>query len=389
MKFNDERSMPILRWNEPVMGVRGLRGSVVWVVAVCWMVSLAWFPAVAVAEEGSDADATVRAHEIDPGDYVLVYLDAPIFEVPDDSERTHQGFESDREAAESITERKMIVSVVADHGSFVEVEHVPRAEQLPCGHQTLRRDAPVDLRFFVRRSDLIPTVSQPVDYRYDDGIRVEILPGQDLIARQESLEEFRTGARDFELSFAPKPKHLTLGFPLHEDNSRSCPSGKMLRVDTDTEIPLGPHILELDGDSGSVVVPVVDEPEDGDHLVKFESACIRLHARIEQEAVDSRFWRGVSCCGPGISPGVSTRFSGDMDIYDAEPETKVYWPDGGVAGEVAETISILGSDIDEDDEWYCDTTELMDEASSHRLERASESKRTVEYCLDVEDLQLR
>lgn len=326
------------------------------------------------ADQGIDGDPRQRA--IAPGEYVLIYRDAAFYEVPGERERRHRSYEKDRSWASQPFERRVLAKAVADHGDWVEIERVPGRNPLVCESVGFNQRADVTLRFFVSRDDLALAVRHRTSRKFDDGTKVELLPGVAVESTPDGEPRYRAWHRGIDFAADISPKDVGLGFSPEEAWKRAS-SGR--RVELDDRATVGDASL-VTRRRKHLAEKVDSQP--GRTLIRIQHDCARLTVWVPDDAFKEQRWMVGRSVNSAQNSCPSPPFRNKLV---AQRGTPVYWPEGGEAGRVTRKVKMaVEGELDDVD--LCRRWTLPGRKTSDNT-RALEEARQVEYCFEREDLE--
>jgi hypothetical protein len=245
--------------------------------------------------------------------------------------------------------------LIADRGEFLEVRRAAMEELGgPCraGFFALRA---LDLRLFVRRSDILRVLAPRPDFSLGDGAWVRVAPGHVLVPAPGSMpgagvRVWETGSRRLQVRALLPPSEVAWSFPapatppaiwqemtikstLHLPGRLEGPDGFVLSA------PFGPYVHFFMGDPGSVDVP--------DGGVRGSDGCIELSIPPGKGPVGTMI-RSLKVPNPSHwTPEKAARIEeARARIVREGPHgwleagTRLTWPDGREAGNVTNAFSL-------------------------------------------------
>lgn len=284
------------------------------------------------ADQGVDGDP--RQRTIEPGEYVLIYRDAAFYETPGEPDRSHRAYPEDRQRASEPFEQRVVAKAVADHGDWVVVERSSGSESLVCDSRGFNQDASVRLRFFVPRDDLALAIRHPTSREYDDGTKVEMLPGVAVESSEDGEHRYRAWHEELDFAADVSPEDVGLGF--EPEKSWEKEWDDLIAVELDDRATVGDALLSTESDESVEVfaqkVELATRSRSGPHPARLrpgdgvgsrrcpgrDGTTIRS-LRRRRFLVPRSSWRGVFRRRSGYSSGLARRrWGGPGDTNDLD-----------------------------------------------------------------------
>lgn len=313
--------------------------------------------------------------EVGVSRYVLLKREAVLYRTPNEEDEAFASIGYKIGESPPVTTFR----VVSEQGGWLKVENLPGLDKdnpAVCAPLHEPGLGQLKLQLFVKRESLHPVLTKAVRQDFENGSRLELLPGLGMVAPDEN---------DLRLIHRPR---VSLAAAITDDviglsysiappfPTRDEVAGPLNAVSIDTldsgGVTFGNGIT-ISGLNNLRVTPLSES--DGVHLVELQRDCVRVRAMATK-------------LSPIGSEGMlgSTVDTGDpsVEAQVAKVGAAIFWRDGSLAGSVVAYDLVLGHETEPAGETRCFQHELRD-----NTEERVKLRPAIELCFDAKTVVIR